>query len=245
MKVNKLVVMGMVAVVSLSTAGLSTYAASTTSDAKVLFESDDNGVTPPVDPTDPGTDVTPTDPVAPTTGALRIDFASQFNFGTQTISGAAKDYHALYSEIQPLDAGGLATGPKKYVPQYVQVTDNRGSNAGWNLTVSGTEFTNASSQTLAGATLTLGGGTLSSAMPNTLTPGTVTPSVTVGAASQVLVSAEANKGMGTWVHSFGSTIGVTAADTNPDVTLHVPAEAQKVAGSTYTSTLTWTINDTP
>lgn len=247
MNLIKLATLSTIMVASLSATGLSAFAADndTTSDAKVMFKADDGGTTNPTDPTDPGKPVDPTDPVNPTTGALRIDFASQINFGEQTISGAAKDYYALYTELQPLDEAGQASGAKKYVPHYVQVTDNRGSNAGWNLTVSGTTFKNSTGEVLTGAALTLSDATLSSEMADTLKPSTVTPEVTVGTTPAELVSAEADKGMGTWVDSFGTTPGMSSTDTNKSVKIHVPAEAKKIAGETYTSTLTWTINDTP
>ncbi|AQY52313.1 WxL domain-containing protein [Listeria weihenstephanensis] len=247
MKLLKVATLSTVMVASLSITGLTAFAADndTSSDAKVLFQADDTGTTTPTDPTDPGKPVTPTDPVNPSTGPLRIDFASQINFGEQTISGAAKDYYALFTELQPIDDSGAPVGAKKYVPHYVQVTDNRGSNAGWNLTVSGTAFENSTGAELTGATLTLSDAKLSSSMAPTLTPGTVTPEVVVGTTPGILVSAEADKGMGTWVNSFGTVSGTSNTDTNKSVKLHVPAEAKKVAGETYTSTLTWTINDTP
>ncbi|MEN2667581.1 WxL domain-containing protein [Listeria aquatica] len=43
------------------------------------------------------------------------------------------------------------------MPQFVQVTDNTGLNAGWKLEVSGTPFQTASGAELTGAELTLSG----------------------------------------------------------------------------------------
>ncbi|MFH4233977.1 WxL domain-containing protein, partial [Acinetobacter baumannii] len=68
------------------------------------------------------------------------------------------------------------------VPNYVQVTDNRGTNAGWKLTVTQNEqFKTTSNQELTGAALTLKNGILNSASgsdaPESLQNITLTPGV--------------------------------------------------------------------
>jgi hypothetical protein len=216
-----------------------TLAAGTETNADVTFQADDTGITSPIDPTDPGKDVTPVEPVNPTTGALRIDFASAFNFGSQKISGEAKDYHALFTQVN------TASDEKKYVPNYVQVTDNRGLNSGWSLSVSGTEFISGSHAVLEGATLTMSGVHLTSTMDSKFTPSTVTADLTLNTLAQNLVTAKENEGMATWAIAFGKESGKDEFSTNPNVTLHVPAEAKKLAGETYTSTVTWTLEATP
>ncbi|WP_088815494.1 MULTISPECIES: WxL domain-containing protein [Listeria] len=215
------------------------FAVGTETNADVTFQADDTGVTPPIDPTDPGADVTPTEPVNPTSGALRIDFAAALNFGTQKISGEAKNYNALYTEVT------TALGGKKYVPNFVQVTDNRGSNSGWSLSVSGTEFVSASHAVLEGAALTMSGVHLTSTMDSKFTPSVVATDVTLNASGQNLVTARENEGMATWAIAFGNLSGADELATNPNVSLHIPAEARKIAGETYTSTITWTLEATP
>ncbi|MHC5251315.1 WxL domain-containing protein [Listeria kieliensis] len=209
----------------------------TTSDAKVQFKSDETGTTKPTDPTKPGDEFNPEEDVKPTTGSLRIDFASALDFGEQTISGEAKDYYAKFTK------GTDASGAEKFVPSYVQVTDNSGNNAGWTLGVSGTEFKNGE-QVLEGAELTLSGTTLGSTMASKFNPEVVNTEVVVNGTSQTVVEAKAEQGMGTWTAAFGNTPGASATATNENVKLHVPAETKKVAG-TYTATLTWTLTAGP
>ncbi|RDX01499.1 hypothetical protein UR08_06775 [Listeria kieliensis] len=209
------------------------------SDSNVQFTADVDGTSPPVNPTNPGEEVTPTDPVTPTTGALRIDFASQISFGKQKIFGKDMAYHPPFSEVKR-----TSDGTTLYVPQFVQVTDNTGLNAGWNLEVSGTPFKTASGAELTGADLTLSGTTLRSKLDSKYTPSKVTSSLTVGSSPQLLVAATAGEGMSVWTAVFGDAAG-SAGARNTKITLHVPAETVKLADETYTSTLTWTLSSAP
>ncbi|WP_439443455.1 WxL domain-containing protein [Listeria aquatica] len=209
------------------------------SDSSVQFTADVDGTTPPVNPTDPNEEVQPVDPVTPTSGALRIDFASQLSFGKQKIFGQDMDYHPPFSEVKRASDGATL-----YVPQFVQVTDNTGLNAGWNLEVSGTPFQTASGAELTGAALTLSGTTLRSKLDPKYTPSTISSSLTVGSSPQLLVAASAGEGMSVWTAAFGDTEGSALAPNNK-ITLHVPAETVKLADETYTSTLTWTLSSTP
>ncbi|WP_167629748.1 WxL domain-containing protein [Listeria valentina] len=215
----------------------SVNAASTNSNAKVNFKSDETGTTKPTDPTNPGDEFTPEETPDPTTGSLRIDFASSLDFGEQTISGEAKDYFAKFTK------GTNSTGADRFVPNFVQVTDNSGKNAGWTLEVSGSEFKNGDA-VLEGAELTLSGTTLASTMDSKFKPETVMDNIVVGNSNQTVVGAKAEQGMGTWTAAFGNESGTSATDTNKNVKLHVPAETKKVEG-TYTSTLTWTLTAGP
>ncbi|MDN8763564.1 WxL domain-containing protein, partial [Staphylococcus aureus] len=76
---------------------------------------------------------------------LSIDYGSKFKFGTQKISTADQTYYAAPDEMKD--------GSKK--PTYVQVTDKRGTLAGWKLTLSQPEqFKTATGEELVGAQLT-------------------------------------------------------------------------------------------
>lgn len=217
----------------------------TTSDALVNFKADDDGTTKPVDPTNPDENVEPKDPVNPSKGALRIDYASTMNFGTQVISGKDENYFVKYTPVTTLDGDGNPTGNEKYVPSYVQVTDNRGTNTGWELTVTGSAFKDGANNELQGAELTLENVQLASQIAATYKPGFAATQVVVNDSPTTLVKADANEGMSTWTAAFGSTPGTSSSDTNKNIKLHVPASAKKIDGATYTSTLTWTINATP
>ena len=82
-------------------------------------------VTPPVDPInpDPENPVTPIDPTNPngpnpgTAGPLSIDYASSLHFGENKISTKNEVY---YAKAQAFTGGSEG-------PNYVQVTDNRGT----------------------------------------------------------------------------------------------------------------------
>ena len=86
------------------------------------------------DPEKPVNPVDPTDPDGPnpgTNGPLSIDYASSLDFGS--IKSRIKN-ETYYARAQTyLNDDGTAAMLK--TANYVQVTDNRGNNAGWRLTV--------------------------------------------------------------------------------------------------------------
>lgn len=199
----------------------------------------DESPTNPVDPTDPNTDnpVTPTDPddhEKPTNGPLSIDYVSNLYFGEQKTTGSEMTYFA------DLDHMKDSTGKDIDRPNFVQVTDKRGSNAGWNLTVTqDSQFKNGDNE-LTGATLKLANATLSTANDGTApsaAPSTV--ELTVGTAVPVM-SAKASEGTGTWIDRFGKD----EEEGKTSVSLTVPGDTKKVQGE-YATSLTWTLTDTP
>lgn len=72
----------------------------------------------PIDPIDPDDNPPSNDPTG-NTGDLRIDYMSKIDFGKQTISGKTETY----------------TAQKPALTTEVQVSDLRGTGAGWNLQV--------------------------------------------------------------------------------------------------------------
>lgn len=101
---------------------------SATSKGAVSFKANTNP-TDPIDPTDPTDPIDPTDPVDPgTPGPLSLDYASNLNFDMNEISTKDEVYHATLVEVKD----GEST---REVPNFVQVTDKRGTNAGWTLEV--------------------------------------------------------------------------------------------------------------
>ncbi|MBQ0137739.1 MAG: WxL domain-containing protein [Kurthia sp.] len=211
----------------------------------------DNSVTKPIDPIDP-TNPNPPTPLPPkpgTPGPLSIDYASDFNFGMQEISTETKSYYAkpqTYSDNSTVR------------PNFVQVTDKRGTNAGWTLSVKQAgQFSNPTTQnkTLDGAQLILGKGetvTNGSAATPTTYAVLLDPS---GTTSKVM-SADTNQGTGTWVNLFGGKNAlqdVTVKDPSNQVTtekrdfgvkLTVPGATQKDAVQ-YATTLTWELTNVP
>lgn len=174
--------------------------------------------------TSPGT-VNPTDPTLPLnpgpgpvnppvgTNGLSIDFASNLYFGQQQVTAKTAFAHAQ----QSLDASNQPDG--KTVPNFVQVTDVRGTFAGWNLSVN-TDSTlhlttvnpattpEASDTTLGdyltGATITFNGGYLASSNYSTAGAPTGVASLTLNNSPQNLMTAQSNQGVGTWIYGMGA-----------------------------------------
>lgn len=240
-------------------------AGDTTYDANAVINFiPNNEPTLPVDPEEPGGGgITPIDPIAPTepiepgtAGPLSIDFASSLKFGTQKISSTNETYYA-YSQ-QVTNEQGVTSNR----PNYVQVTDNRGTSAGWTLSVmQGADFTtteDVKNKTLPGAAITLAGMTATSTTTATLKP-TVTDSITLVPGSEEIIStAPVKGGEGTWITRFGSSQTLyddTAAlgddgtttetiNKNKNVSLAVPGAIAKSAAN-YHAVLTWSLSDVP
>ena len=191
-----------------------------------------NGIQPPVDPNKPD----PTLPVFPQNpdgskpnpggnGSLTIDFASSFDFGNHKIS--SKDQTYLAKAQKYFDSEVLT-------PNYVQVTDRRGTFAGWNLkVVEKTQFTQIDSgpqkyKVLKGATINL--------------KSSETASIP-GVETQVAL-ASTGEGAGTWVIRWGNDSMVTEDGLTTAVSLFVPGDTPKDA-TAYTTTLNWILSDLP
>lgn len=239
-KTLKITALGLVTILGVSGTSYTAFAAdggSTTSKGDVTFEKNLEPSTPqdpdtnnPVEPTDP--EVTP-----PTSGPLSIDYISTLHFGTQKISGNDEVYYAQMDKLKD-----TKTGETVEKPNYVQVTDNRGSNAGWKLTVvQDGQFKNGESE-LKGATLQFKSPTMkSSKKSDANTPAasemTLNPD---GKTSVDAITAKANQGMGTWFDTFGTDVEAAAKS----ISLSVPGDTAKTEGK-YSTSLTWTLTDTP
>lgn len=208
----------------------------------------DTSPTDPIDPTNPDPEhpVVPIDPIDPekpvepgTNGPLSIDYASQFQFGEQMISTKDQIY---FADIQSF-AGGT-TGPN-----YIQVTDKRGSLEGWSLSVKQNgQFATADQKELTGAVLTLNNGNVTSNLligegaDPTVTPATVASKVVLNVEGEehTIVTANEEQGMGTWIYRLGNN----AEQGKDSVKLEIPGKTTKRA-TEYTTTMTWTLKATP
>ncbi|EPG0876372.1 WxL domain-containing protein [Listeria monocytogenes] len=247
-------------------------ATSVTKDSKGIVKFD-KSTTPDPDPVNP--DPVDPDPVIPDptdppvgTDGLWILAVSDWDFGTHNVSSlssGALNVHAADDTISTYvdangngqqDLPGEVSVTKKVTP-YAQISDVRGTNTGWTLSVTGSAFKDSSTpaKTIPGAELTIPKSTVSSATSTAQAPtgyDSVTISMTGGAAVPVMAAKDMQTatptnfnddlGMGTWTDSFGSQ-AVSATDTSKPK-LSIPKNVV-VADGTYQSTLTWTLSDTP
>lgn len=208
------------------------------------------------DPENPVNPVDPTDPDGPnpgTNGPLSIDYASSLDFGVNKISNKNEVYYAR-AQGYLNDDGTVAT---LKTANYVQVTDNRGSNAGWQLSVKQNgQFKNDATlnKELTGSVITLTSPVVRSNALGVSAPIAIS-AITLDAAGaeSVVMTAENQTGAGTWVNTWGTVETVTEkdqdnqdvlADVTTAVALSVPGSTPKDAVS-YTTTLTWVLSDTP
>lgn len=196
----------------------------------------------PVDPLDPETEVDPENkPELPDNqGLLSLDFASQFQFGTQAISAKEKTYYAQPQRL--LNEDGTVNEDEER-PNYIQISDRRNENErnGWQLAVTQAEqFSSETGKLLNQASLQLMNQELVSAQngeapslmmgnPLTLIPGN----------KRTLLRAEGTEGQGTWIYRFGD-----ADSAGESVALNIPQGAAPDA-ETYTTRLLWELSIVP
>lgn len=237
---------------------------SATTDGIVQFK-DASGEKNPVDPTEE--DPKPVDPEIPvgTDGLLRLDQVPTLNFGTVEIKGQEVKAPVQYVKLNKTDGSLLY-----YVPAYLQVTDERGTNAGWSVSAQLDSFKAVDKTTnqvvsgvepLKGATVSFKNGQVknhsgltatevASSQPTAYDVIDLEANDTVGA--QKILGATAEKGMGTWTNSYytndGSLLAPPTAqtvETDNSIELSIPGTAKKSKEYNYVSTITWTVSDTP
>lgn len=185
------------------------------------------------------------------TNPLKIEKTPVIQFGKQTISGSTKTYKARYIDSEKITVGGV----DEYLAPSVHIVDNRGTNAGWNLSASISTFkANDVAQTeLVGAVLALTP-TRSVKIENepAVIPATQA-AVELGATAKPIVTATPGLGVGKSNYFFGDNsadttpevVGDTGNIGNDKVTLTVPGDSSKIQDATYLAELTWTLSDTP
>ncbi|ETY73263.1 cell surface protein [Lactiplantibacillus fabifermentans T30PCM01] len=202
-----------------------------TTDATATFTKGTE-VTTPVDPSNPSTDGNDGSSTgdgnngSTDTGDLKLLYVTdKLDFGSHEINFSnAATYNATEGDTTSL---WDVSGTKKAV---VEVADVRGTNAGWNLTVTGSNMTSGSDE-LKGATL---------ALPE----GTVTSTGTNGGATAIAATNVLGTSASVLNAASGTGAGVTADQLDPStINLTVPANAAKA--QTYSATLDWTLSDAP
>jgi len=180
--------------------------------------------TNPKEPYEPGpTD--PQDPATGETGSLTLDYVSSIDFGQQEISGEKKSYKSTI--LRP----------------FIQVTDRRGTGAGWIVTAAVSEFNNnATEESLIGSVIRLKGGT-------TISPGNSDAPypyknirLKPGGEADLVLWADPDTGRGTWVSRWYPSTEEAGSE-NDNVILEVPAGAATVGE--HEAVITWTLIAAP
>lgn len=211
-------------------------------------EGGETEVVPPEE--DPDVEI---DPVVPgSTGPLTIAQAAHMNFGEQVISNQDQTYSML-AEWQRLADG---SGEVPYV-SFAQVQDTRGTNEGWDLQVSMSEFTsNTQNNVLEGAQITFTNSRLQYEGNNAANAPSIHANgaeLIPGTGSLSVMRAESGKGAGlssvVWGNQADLNDQFEAAEedtviTNDAIQLFVPGSTAKDA-TTYESVLSWELTATP
>lgn len=228
------------------------------------FQNDE--VVPPIDPEEPDPEK-PVDPGNPdpegpdpepgTDGPLSLDYVPHLYFGLNQITNKDTVYNAYATPLRNPEGG-----VDKYVPNYVQVTDERSAYAGWTLTVAQKdEFTSGSGSTLGSATqISLTNPSTKGVWEDATAPSVVTDSINLlpNNEAQTVLAATENEGEGTWINSWGTVETeqrftavegedepqLKDAQVNKAVQLSVPGSVKKQA-ERYVTNLDWVLSDTP
>ncbi|GAB0169932.1 WxL domain-containing protein [Lysinibacillus sp. CTST325] len=204
--------------------------------------------TGPVDPENPDPEK-PVDPVvSPNSGTgspLSIDYASKLDFDAIEISNKNMTYSAKALDLR-------SDGKSRYVPNYVQISDTRGTNAGWTLTVKQEgQLSNVMTQHKE-----LTGSQIKFVKPivkgkTEVTPPTATKEITLdpNGAESVIMSAKPTEGAGLWVNYWGTVDEMTGTQgekiqKNNAISLTILGKIPKDAVK-YSTKLTWNLSDVP
>ncbi|MBS7577359.1 MULTISPECIES: WxL domain-containing protein [unclassified Enterococcus] len=196
----------------------------------------------PVDPLEPSNPITPIDPTNPdgpepgTSGPLSIDYASSLSFGEQKISSKTETYYANAQKYKNA-AANILEGPN-----FVQVSDNRGTESGWTLKVKQNgQFQTSVGQVLTGAKITFYNGNIVTASQSAK-PSNFSKTLTLdpSGAEALVMSARVSEGAGTYLMDWGNSVDTA----KKSIALEVPGSTTKFAKS-YSTTFTWVLTDAP
>lgn len=190
-------------------------------------ESPDPDVPDPDNPDNP-INPDPDNPINPTPGLLRINYISDFEFGSQKNSSGAIDMQAKLDVLYDQNGEEVERVP------FVSTEDRRGSEReGWELQVSQTTpFTDSSGHELVGATISLSNLRYAT---GTNAPAVTVETIALNEEGQTLSSANATQGSGAWSLALGNP---TLEGTTDGVRLQVPANTVK-NDTEYQATLLW------
>lgn len=224
--IASVVLLGVATPVSLSVNAAENRSGTTNATATFTANNDTN--VSPVNPKDPTQSITPLDGsngATPGSGLSLIYVPKTWNFGTNNVP------------VQSQDISLLTTGGTSLLNDQtsIQVSDSRGTNSGWNLSVLGSQF----GATIAGDSVKSTGIQLILPQGTLSTPQGTANGVTASASDTALTSATSvlnattKNGGGITVYNLPTTA----------IKLHVPGNS--VQAGTYSTVLNWTLSDTP
>lgn len=238
MKIRRMLTLlgvGVVTLTAMSTTVKAEEVSSETSEATVTFE-ENNGVPSLINPDSPKTEF-PDEEEKGTenTGPLSLDNVPSIEFGANNeISATEKKYSALSKDYSP----------------FVQVTDNRGTGAGWQLSASFSEFSSVgqgdeeTKRSLPGAEIILSNGGIVTNGSQSIQPTSGNNDkdfITLTEENTAIMSAGIDEGMGSWAMVWSDTN--EAALVNENIQLKVPGGV--AMKDTYTATITWSLTTGP
>jgi len=227
-----------------------------TSDGQITFTPGNDDTEVDKLPEGPEVEIPPiTGPDGQNKGPLTIATVPTMNFGSQIISTTDENYNMVAEKQQKVGT----TGEENKIPyvSLAQVQDTRGTNEGWELTVSLSEFegpADTQNKVLKGAKITLYDPSLVYSIndpeqePELHATGL---EILPGEKAVPVMTAAAKKGAGSTSVVWGNhdaiaqqvTAGAEVIE-NDAIKLFVPGSTAKDA-VTYQSTLTWELNSTP
>ncbi|MEH7451566.1 WxL domain-containing protein [Gottfriedia acidiceleris] len=235
MKFTKVAFVSVIGMSSLVGAAHSTFAEVSSvgnSKGSITFVAGTGPVTPvdptnPIEPLEPSGPTDPTDPPTGNAGSLTLDYVSSVDFGVNEISNKTEVYSA------------------KSKKPFIQVSDRRGTGAGWSVTAKASKFTNGTADSLPGAIITFKNGSVISLSTSGSPVSTETIALnTDGSTASTVVSASSGNGYGTWVTRWlGPNPEVNDGALNDNVTLTIPAGSATIGN--HEATITWTLTDAP
>jgi len=223
-------------------------AATTPSTGKTTTSVEFTKPTKPVTPVDPDNPSTPvntapgnTDHGGATDPALSGDLAFLYvskgiNFGSHQSVTTKTEAAAQSFTAESVDSQDFGTGTPN-ANLVTEVSDARGTNAGWNVSVTASDLTGDNGSSITGASLQLNGAATDAknkvvnSADDTIASNSKT--LTTGGSAEVLYSAAEGHGAGT-----------TAMQIAPD-NISLSSLPVNVKAGTYTGTLNWTLGDTP
>jgi len=218
-----LTVLGMVGVQA--SADVTSPTKSTTS---VVFVAGDDKPIKPTNPLNPGEDGGEVEGEEGNKGTgnkgpLSLDYVSNFNFGSPKIKSDAAIYNVTNKT------------------PYIQVSDVRGTDAGWVLKATADKFVSEDKSELNGAFISLGAGNMIPSSGSTAGKPTSKQVDLTPGEEKTVIQADKNQGQGLWIEQLFDAENVTTD--NKTVQLHVPAGSAKA--KSYSSTINWSLQDVP